>query len=73
MGFLNFLKKSKPASASSPDDAGLSIPPPPPFQQTALQRDMPPSSFSELPDFRPFGQEIDAPPLGLPDVPDPQQ
>jgi len=72
VGFLNFLKKSKPASASSPDDAGLSIPPPPPFPQTAPQRDMPPSSLSELPDFKPFGQDIDAPPLGLPDVPEPK-
>lgn len=72
MGFLNFLKKSKPALASSQDDAGLSIPPPPPFPQTAAtQRDMPPSTFQgDLPDFKPFGQEIEAPALSLPEMPE---
>ncbi len=73
VGFLNFLKKSKPASASSPDDAGLSIPPPPPFPETAAsQRDLPPSYSTDLPDFRPFGQDFEHPPLGLPEVPQAQ-
>ena len=71
MGFLTFLKKSKAASTSSPDDAGLSIPPPPPFPKTAdPQRDLPPFT-SNLPDFKPFNQKIDSPPLELPEMEEP--